>query len=229
MDRIWNAVTAISRVAVWFGGAMLFFAAGLVTTEVTMRKLIPSIIGWGESLAGALGATGLAATFEGWQTGFRAFIFSGSDEISGYLFAVGTSWSLAYVLCTRGHIRIDALYGRLPLKLRGWLDLLALALLGVFVAAMVYRAYDVTATNFIETNRSNTNLRIPLALPQFPWFAGIFLFAVAIVLAFVRTFFALLRGDYIMARDTAGVATMDEEIESEMASLGLGKQNGGKS
>jgi len=109
MDRIWNAVTAISRVAVWFGGAMLFFAAGLVTTEVTMRKLIPSIIGWGESLAGALGATGLAATFEGWQTGFRAFIFSGSDEISGYLFAVGTSWSLAYVLCTRGHIRIDAL------------------------------------------------------------------------------------------------------------------------
>jgi TRAP-type C4-dicarboxylate transport system permease small subunit len=221
MDRIWNAVTAISRVAVWFGGAMLFFAAGLVTTEVTMRKLIPSIIGWGESLAGALGATGLAATFEGWQTGFRAFIFSGSDEISGYLFAVGTSWSLAYVLCTRGHIRIDALYGRLPLKLRGWLDLLALALLGVFVAAMVYRAYDVTAINLVEYNRSNTNLRIPLAWAQVPWLAGFGLFAFALAIAWLRTLIALLRGDYAKAAATAGVATQDEEIEAELAGLGI--------
>ena len=126
MDRIWSGVTSISRIAVWCGGIMLFLAAFIVTAEVTLRKLIPSTISFAESLAAAIGAQGLSSMFANWQDGFRAFIFSGSDEISGYLFAVGTSWSLAYVLCTRGDIRIDAVYGRLPLKVRGWLDLVAL-------------------------------------------------------------------------------------------------------
>jgi len=228
MDALWRGVNALSRIAVLCGGAMLFAAAAIVTAEVLGRKFLPTV---SESIIWLIekvspGQAALTGSIDAWS---KSLVFSGSDEISGYLCAVGTAWSMAYVLCTRGHIRIDALYGTLSPKVRGWLDLMALIALGVFVAAMVERAWDVTWTNFIETNRSNTNLRIPLALPQFPWFAGIFLFAVAIALAFVRTFFALLRGDYITARDTAGVATMDEEIESEMASLGLGKQNGGKS
>ncbi|MEZ5849352.1 MAG: TRAP transporter small permease [Hyphomicrobiaceae bacterium] len=207
---------------------MLFAAAAIVTAEVLGRKFLPSL---SEGLIWLIervspGNSALNEAIDAWS---KTLVFSGSDELSSYLFAVGTTWSMAYVLCTRGHIRIDALYGTLSPKIRGWLDLLALLALGIFVAAMVERAWDVTWTNFIETNRSNTNLRIPLAFPQFPWFAGILLFAVAIVLAFLRTLFALLRGDYQTARDTAGVATMDEEIESEMASLGLGKQHGGQS
>ena len=47
-----------------------------------------------------------------------AFPFSGSDEIGAYLFAVGTSWSMAYVLVTRGHVRIDALYGAFSARVR---------------------------------------------------------------------------------------------------------------
>jgi len=221
MDRIWSGVTAISRIAVWCGGVMLFLAAGIVTAEVAVRKLIPSTIGFFESLSAAVGATTLSSMFTSWQDGFRAFIFSGSDEISGYLFAVGTSWSLAYVLCTRGHIRIDALYGRLPLKVRGWLDLFALVMLGIFVAAMVHRAFDVTSTNFLEYNRSNTNLRIPLAWAQIPWLAGFVLFALALVVSFLRTFLALIKGDYAKAAETSGVATQDEEIESELKGLGI--------
>ncbi|MEZ5818117.1 MAG: TRAP transporter small permease [Hyphomicrobiaceae bacterium] len=221
MDRIWSAISGIARIAVWCGGIMLFLAAGIVTAEVTVRKLIPSLIGFAESLAASIGAMSLSAIFAHWQEAFRSFIFSGSDEISGYLFAVGTSWSLAYVLCTRGHIRIDAVYGRLPLKIRGWLDLLAMTLLGVFVFAMVYRAYDVTWTNLVEYNRSNTNLRIPLAWAQVPWLAGLALFAIALVTAFLRTLFALVKGDYATAAATAGVATQDEEIENELKGYGI--------
>jgi TRAP-type C4-dicarboxylate transport system permease small subunit len=128
---------------------------------------------------------------------------------------------MAYVLCTRGHIRIDALYSCFGPKLRGWLDLIAMILLGIFVAAMVYRAWDVTMINFFEYNRSNTNLRIPLAWAQLPWLGGFILFAAALLIALLRTFFALVRGDYVTASETAGVASMDEEIKSELDSLGI--------
>jgi TRAP-type C4-dicarboxylate transport system permease small subunit len=222
---MWSSVTSISRIAIWCGGAMLFAAAGIVTAEVALRKLIPMLIGFCESIAAYLGITSLSSMLAGWQDGMRTVMFSGSDEISGYLFAVGTSWSLAYVLCTRGHIRIDALYGRFPVKVRGWLDLFALVLFGVFILAMVYRAFDVTWTNVIEYNRSNTNLRIPLAWAQVPWFAGLALFAIAWVLGVLRTLLSLLRGDYATAAATSGVATQDEEIESELKSYGLDLRN----
>lgn len=225
MERMWSSVTSISRIAIWCGGAMLFAAAGIVTAEVALRKLIPMLIGFCEGIAAYLGITSLSSMLAGWQDGMRTVMFSGSDEISGYLFAVGTSWSLAYVLCTRGHIRIDALYGRFPLKVRGWLDLFALVLFGVFILAMVYRAFDVTWTNVIEYNRSNTNLRIPLAWAQVPWFAGLALFAIAWVLGVLRTLLSLLQGDYATAAATSGVATQDEEIESELKSYGLDLQN----
>lgn len=225
MDGLWRGVISISRIAIWCGGAMLFVAAGIVTAEVALRKLFPMLIGFCESVAALLGITSLSAMLASWQDGIRSVMFSGSDEISGYLFAVGTSWSLAYVLCTRGHIRIDALYGRLPLKVRGWLDLLALVLFGVFIAAMVHRAFDVTMTNLIEYNRSNTNLRIPLAWAQVPWLAGLVLFAIALVLSFLRTLLSLLRGDYATAAATAGVATQDEEIESELKSYGIDRRH----
>lgn len=221
MDRLWSAVCKIARLAVWCGGIMLFLAAGIVTAEVAVRKLIPSVIGFAEAVFAAIGVTPLAALFARWHEGFTVFMFSGSDEISGYLFAVGTSWSLAYVLCTRGHIRIDALYGNFSLKVRCLLDLFALALFGIFIFAMVYRAYDLTYTNFVEYNRSNTNLRIPLAWAQIPWFAGLLLFAIALVVSFLRTVLALLRGDYATAAATSGVATQDEEIENELKGYGI--------
>ena len=80
MDLAWRAVAVVARVAIWMGGAMLFVAAGIVTAEVVLRK-------------------GLGAVFG------SNFVFSGSDEISAYLFAVGTSWSMAHVLVTRGFMR----------------------------------------------------------------------------------------------------------------------------
>lgn len=221
MDRLWYTTATIARLAVWCGGAMLFLAAGIVTAEVALRKLIPSVIGFTGDLFAFLGLAEFASTFARWETGMQAYMFSGSDEISGYLFAVGTTWSMAHALCTRGHIRIDAVYGNFSPRIRGILDVISLAVLGIFVAVMLYRAWDLTSLNLIEYNRSNTNLRIPLAWAQIPWLAGILLFAFALLVAVLRTTLALLRGDHATVAATAGVATQDEEIESELKGLGI--------
>lgn len=148
-------------------------------------------------------------------------VYSGSDEIAAYLFAVGTTCSLAHVLVTRGHVRIDALYLHLPPRTRAVLDLVALVTLGVVVAAMLDRSFDLVYSNYVEWNRSNTPLRTPLSLPQMPWVFGLALFLFSICVALVRTSIALARGDLLTINQTAGVSLQDEEIESELASLGI--------
>jgi TRAP-type mannitol/chloroaromatic compound transport system permease small subunit len=148
-------------------------------------------------------------------------VYSGSDELASYLFAIGTAWSLAHVLVTRGHVRIDALYGHLPLRVRAVLDVIALLALGAVAVAILDRSFDLTFSNYLEGNLSNTPLRTPLSLPQFPWVFGLALFVVSIGVALVRTSMALLRGDYLTASRTAGLASQGEEIESELASLGI--------
>ncbi len=175
---------------------MLFVAATVVTAEVVLRKGLGALFGWN-------------------------FVFSGSDEISAYLFAVGTAWSMTHVLVMRGHVRIDVLYGNFGPRTRAVLDLIALIALLVFVAVLLERSWNVAYTSVADEIRSNTPLRLPLAWAQIPWFGGIALFALAIVLAVLRTALALLRGDLATAAATAGAATLDEEVVSELQGLGI--------
>jgi TRAP-type mannitol/chloroaromatic compound transport system permease small subunit len=203
MEWAWRSIAAVARVAIWTGGAMLFAAAAIVSAEVVLRKGVGTLFG-------------------------SSFAFSGSDEISAYLFAVGTSLSMAHVLVTRGHVRIDALYGNLGRRTRVLLDLLALIVLAIFVAALLERAWDVAWTSYAEHIRSNTPLRIPLAWAQLPWFFGFALFGLALVLAVLRTLLALVRGDYATAAATSSAITQDEEVESELEGLGIGRDRAGQ-
>lgn len=202
MEFLWTVVAAIARVAIWCGGAMLFLAAGIVTAEVLLRKGLGFLFG-------------------------TNFVFSGSDEISAFLFAVGTSWAMAHVLVTRGHVRIDALYGGFSPRMRSLLDIFALLVLGIFVAALLERAWDISFTSYVEGIRSNSPNRLPLAWAQLPWFAGIALFFIALVLAVLRAGLAVLRGDYAAAAAVAGASTQDEEIESELEGLGIHRERAG--
>ena len=150
-----------------------------------------------------------------------AFPFSGSDEIGAYLFAVGTSWSMAYVLVTRGHVRIDALYGAFSARVRAILDLVALVALAVLVVALADRAWELTSDNLAGWNRSNTPLRIPLAYAQLPWFFGFAFFLLAMVIAMARALIALVSGDYPKVAATIGVPSQDEEVKGELEGLGI--------
>jgi TRAP-type C4-dicarboxylate transport system permease small subunit len=157
-----------------------------------------------------------------------SFAFSGSDEIAAYLFAIGTSWSLAHVMVTRGHVRIDVLYGSLGARGKAAFDLIAIAGLAILVLAIVDRAGEIFLDNLAGANRSNTPLRIPLAWPQAPWFAGFVLFLAVTVLAFLRSVQALIRGDLTTVAETIGVPSQDEEVKGELGSLGIGTLNAGE-
>jgi TRAP-type C4-dicarboxylate transport system permease small subunit len=94
MELTWRAVSAVARIAVWVGAALLFAAAAIVSAEVFSRKGLGTLVG-------------------------PQFVFSGSDEISAYLFAVGTSLSMAHVLVTRGHSTGASAGARAPYS-TGW-------------------------------------------------------------------------------------------------------------
>ena len=193
-DVLWRAISRIAQAGVWLGAALLFTASAIVTCEVLLRKGIGALVG-------------------------TAFVFSGSDEISGYLFAVGTSLSMAYVMVTKGHVRIDVLYAQFGPKARAAMDLIALLVMAIFVTAVLERAINVASTSYIEQIRSNTQLRIPLAWSQIPWAFGIGLFFFAIVLAFIRSVAAILKGDFATVNAIAGVSTTEEEIQAETKGL----------
>lgn len=148
-------------------------------------------------------------------------VFSGSDELAAYLFAVGTSWSMAYVLVTRGHVRIDALWVLLSPRLRAVCDLAALLLLGLFLVVLTERGFALTFDSIEGGNRSNTPLRVLLAIPQTAWFIGIAFFLLTWLLATLRTILALLRGDLAAAAEIAGASTQHDEIGAELDGLGI--------
>ncbi len=196
-EPIWSLISRLALIGVWIGGTLLFAAAIIVTAEVILRKAAGTVMG-------------------------SRFLFSGSDEISGYLFAVGTSLSMAHVLVTRGHIRIDVLYGQFSPQVRAIMDIVALTILAIFVAALLERAINVASTSYIEQIRSNTQLRIPLAWSQIPWAFGIGLFFLAIIVALIRCITALVNGDPSTVNAIAGVPTTQEEIESEIKGMVTG-------
>lgn len=228
MDAVWNWLTRLAKVAILAGCALLFVAALLVTAEVLVRKALPDFIDlvtWVASLV-FINVSATAVILKLWIRDHLTF--SGSDELSGYLFAIGTSWSMAHVLVTRGHVRIDALYGALSARVRAILDVVSLALLAVFVGALLERAFDVSFTNLIENNRSNTNLRIPLAWSQIPWLAGIALFMLTILVAILKSLISLFQGDFAAVNSIAGASTQDEEIEGELKGLGIETPHGAR-
>src|SRR6218665_327604 len=71
------------------------------------------------------------------------FSSEATAELTGYLMAVGMSWGLAGTLFERGHVRIDVLVQKLPLKVRVWLHLASLAALLVATGFFVYGAFSL--------------------------------------------------------------------------------------
>jgi TRAP-type C4-dicarboxylate transport system permease small subunit len=98
------------------------------------------------------------------------------DEVSAYLFAAGTSLSLAWALVNRAHIRIDILYARMTRPLRVAFDLLALLSLTVCAGALLWHGWQVFATSWRAGSRSASTLGVPLVLPQGAWLFGIAIF-----------------------------------------------------
>lgn len=147
----------------------------------------------------------------------------GADEITGYVFAIGTTWAFTFTLLDRANVRIDALYQFLPRHVRAGLDIFSVLVLGFFMFLVTKGAYSVfygsLGAPFGETDFwsvSITPLLTPLALPQGLWLLGMLLFMFTLALVFVRSLVALLKGDLATVARIAGPKTQQQEVDEEL-------------
>lgn len=138
-----------------------------------------------------------------------------ATELTGYIMAISASWSFAYTLMSKAHIRIDALYLNFSMKVRGVLDLVAMMAMAIFCLLMVGAVFDVLTHSYSAGSTANTPLGTPLWIPQALWFAGLTWFCFAVCVMCLRVFFGLLSGDDQGVQQLAGSPTLDEQIEDE--------------
>jgi TRAP-type C4-dicarboxylate transport system permease small subunit len=141
----------------------------------------------------------------------------GADELSGYAFAIGIAWALPFALLQRANIRIDALYAKMPARMAAILDAVALLALAVFVSVLTRYAWEVVAGSWGLNAHSNSQLNVPLWIPQGIWFLGLVLFLLTLLLLTVRTILALASGDLALVRQLAGARGIEEESAEEAA------------
>ncbi len=140
---------------------------------------------------------------------------SGSDEITGYAFAAATAWAYSYCLLHRSHIRIDALYGVLPIWLRSLLDALGLALLLFYMAYLTNKAVDVFLTSWEHDSVSITTLSVPQWIPQLLWLSGLCWFVITLTFLLVYVLVSLVLGDVTTVQNVAGAMSAKKKIDEE--------------
>lgn len=133
----------------------------------------------------------------------------GTDEISGYVMAIATSWGMAYTLLELGHVRIDLLRGRGGPRGRAAFDLFSMAVLSGTVSLIAVQSWPVLARSLANSSRANTPLETPLALVQIPWFAGWIWFAIVAWLTFIAALLLVLKGEF--AKSEAAIGAFGEE------------------
>ena len=146
---------------------------------------------------------------------FLGFTTGGADELSGYVFAISTSWAFAFVVLQRGNVRIDVLYQHLPARLAALLDWLSLVALGVFMVFLTYHASAVAQTSWERNAAANTPLATPLWVPQGLWALGLLWMCVVLALMLIPASVALATGDLERVRELCGVRSAQEEAEDE--------------
>jgi len=125
---------------------------------------------------------------------FFLISFTGTDEIAGYALAICTSWSLAYVMFEKMHIRIDIVYSKVSQKFQNIFDLIAMLFTLGFTGLLTYFSFDVFYTSLIKNSTANTSLGTPLWIPQFFWALGYLFFVGLLVILLYKAIKTLYSG-----------------------------------
>jgi TRAP-type C4-dicarboxylate transport system permease small subunit len=190
-----------------------------------MRQHLDAALGVAQRLAhaGALGggllilAAALLVSVDVILRKLANTTLGGADELSGYALAIGSTWSFAFVLLARGHVRIDALYQLLPRKLAAACDLIAIVALLAFASLIAWHGAGVLAQSWQLGARSNSSLAVPLAVPQALWWLGYAGFVLCTALLLLRAAAAMLAGDLAEANRLIGARSIEEEAADELA------------
>ena len=148
---------------------------------------------------------------------FFGFTTGGADELSGYAFAISTSWALAFVVLQRGNVRVDVLYQLLPVRVAALLDWISLVALAVFMVILTYYASFVAETSWVQNSAANTPLGTPLWVPQGLWLIGLAWMCLVLMLMLIRASAALVTGDLATIKALCGVRSSEEEALDEAA------------
>lgn len=143
----------------------------------------------------------------------------GTDEISGYVMAIVTSWGMGFALIELSHVRIDLLRGRAGDLGRSLFDLFSMMVLSMTITVIALRAWPVVERSLINSSRANTPLETPLALVQLPWFAGWVWFGFVSWSTLAAAALLVLRGDY--SKSEAAIGTFGETPDAIAAEKGL--------
>lgn len=141
----------------------------------------------------------------------------GADELSGYAFAIGVAWAFPHAVLRRANVRIDVLYRKLPRPAAAALDVLALAAIALMAAVLARYAFEVLSASWRLGALSNSQLKVPLWIPQGLWFLGLLLFFATVALLTARAAAALLAGDAAAVVALAGARSIEEEASEEAA------------
>ena len=123
------------------------------------------------------------------------FSTEATTEVTGYLMAIGMSWGLAGTLFERGHVRIDVLVQKMPLKVRVWLHLASLIALMVASGFFAWGAFSLAKDSWDFGATDLSALHTPLAIPQGLWAGGLVLMLLAVVALAARAVRQLAAGD----------------------------------
>jgi TRAP-type C4-dicarboxylate transport system permease small subunit len=194
---------------------MLRLLSYLTHSLERLGDLMNSLAGWMYLLCACF------ITFDVISRRFLHFSSQGTTEISSYMLAFGISWGLAQALTSRGHIRVDVLVLRLPVRVRAYLHLLALAFLTVLGLLFARRAWDVVLESWEFGAKDTSALSIPLILPQGLWAIGLSVFCVLTVLVLLETVLLLLLGQQGAVDQRLGARSVAEETEEALEAVGL--------
>lgn len=139
--------------------------------------------------------------------------FGGTDEISGYVMAIATSWGMGYTMLELGHVRIDLLRSRCAPIGRCLFDLFSMVMLSGTIVVVAFWCWPVLARSIKNGSTANTPLETPLAMVQGPWFAGWLWFAMMACLTTLIALVLILRGEFSKSENAIGAFAEVETLQ----------------
>jgi len=123
-----------------------------------------------------------------------------ADEFSAYMLVALSYLGLAITWRRGGHVRITLLVSRLPVKLAGWLRLVVLIIIFIFMAAITQSAFSMVVYAYEINLRSDTWLTFPLIWPQLTVFIGFLMLTLILPGDIVKVYRKIQAGESVEDR-----------------------------
>lgn len=140
----------------------------------------------------------------------------GADELGGYTLAIGSSLAFSVALVGRSHMRIDILHFRMPVKVQGVLNWLAIVLVGLFGLLLAWTTSGIIRDTIEYHSTAPTPWATPLVYPQSAWYAGLMIFAALAVVLAARATKLLVSGRFAELNHDYQPKAAKEELEKEL-------------